>query len=88
MHLRERALNEIARMAADPIILAHAVVEILSEVAERTGLHRGIGIELEAPTLCIDDAEPAHIGVIARLLRTNVGEVLIGHLVLIDAQEL
>ena len=83
VNLRQRTLHEVAGMTSPRLILVHTVVEVFSQVRQRRALHRGVGIELESPTLCVDDAEPADVSVVARLLRTDIGEVLILHLIII-----
>ena len=88
VNLGEWTLHKIAGVVSPDLIFHGAVVEVVDEVIEGAGLHRGIAVELESPTLAIHDAEPAHIGMIACLLRTDIGEVLIGNAVLIDTEEL
>ena len=75
-------------MASPHLILRHAIVEISHTVVQRTDLYWRTAIELQTPTLSILHAEPAHIGVVATLLRTHIGEILISHAVLIDADKL
>ena len=88
MYLSERTLHEVTAMTADGLILHRTVVEVFREVVEGADLDGGTSVELKSLTLGIEHAEPAHVGMVARLLRTDIGEVLIGNLGLIDAEEL
>ena len=65
MHLSLRTLHKVATVTAYQLVFCHTVVEIFYQIVQRTGFHRGVAIELQAPTLLVEHTEPAHIGVVA-----------------------
>ena len=65
VNLRQRSLDEVARVTTHLLILHRPVVEVGHEESQRAGLHHGIGVELQSPTLAVEHTEPAHIGVVA-----------------------
>ena len=88
MHLSQRTLYEVAGVTTQFLVLMRPIVKVFSKEVQRRALHGCVAIELKSSTLCIDDTEPAHVGVVALLLWTDIGKVLVLHLIIIYAQEL
>ena len=65
--------------------LVLSVVQVRGQIVRRAALHLASGLELQSPAGCVHYAPVADVGMVAALLRTNVGMIHVCHLLSVDA---